>query len=491
MNSSKLQPIVQEQLLQNTDSSLVTSPEQITYIPGTLLMSSGFPSFVMTEKQSYQQVDINVGTRKKKCYKQVNRYVFKGRCTTHDDQLLYCPECYSELNRNGTTVNTLAHLPIGEDFSSIVVTKQRFTCSNPSCNYSWDERIDFKAQNHFITNALETYICDLLKLGLTLKAIHLRTGVSEKVIKEIDKARLQVEYTVDGEGKKLKAPEEYSTYLGIDEFLLHKGHKYATLIMDIETGHVLYVAHGKKKQVVKDFAEFVGEEWLSHVKAVACDMNSDFSEEFDRLGINVVFDFFHIVKNFNDKVISEVRKDEQKRLIEEGDYEGAASLKHSKFIITSNYDTRVRKEKEAEQEKTIRRGSVLFNQREVKAKSGIQERYAKLLELNELFLKLEIIKETLRLAYHCVDREVMAIHINNIVDLCNSTDNKHFKWFARLIMNHIDGILSHAEYNITSGKVEGMNNMIKTMRRASYGIPDDEYFFLKIMDASRKDIHWK
>ena len=32
--------------------------------------------------------------------------------------------------------------------------------------------------------------------------------------------------------------------------------------------------------------------------------------------------------------------------------------------------------------------------------------------------------------------------------------------------------------------------MIKTLRRTSYGLPDDEYFFLKIMDASRKDIHW-
>ena len=30
------------------------------------------------------------------------------------------------------------------------------------------------------------------------------------------------------------------------------------------------------------------------------------------------------------------------------------------------------------------------------------------------------------------------------------------------------------------------NNMIKTLRRTAYGYPDDDYFFLKIMDASRK-----
>ena len=34
--------------------------------------------------------------------------------------------------------------------------------------------------------------------------------------------------------------------------------------------------------------------------------------------------------------------------------------------------------------------------------------------------------------------------------------------------------------------IEGINNMIKTIRRTGYGYPDDDYFFLKIMDQSRK-----
>ena len=39
----------------------------------------------------------------------------------------------------------------------------------------------------------------------------------------------------------------------------------------------------------------------------------------------------------------------------------------------------------------------------------------------------------------------------------------------------------------SSGKVEGTNNMIKTVRRQAYGYRDDEYFFLKLFDASRRD----
>ena len=73
------------------------------------------------------------------------------------------------------------------------------------------------------------------------------------------------------------------------------------------------------------------------VEAVACDMNSDFQEAFEEKcpHIQPVFDYFHIVKNFNDKVVSEVRKDEQRRLYEEGNVEAARALKKTRYIPDS------------------------------------------------------------------------------------------------------------------------------------------------------------
>ncbi|MCD5448610.1 transposase, partial [Lactobacillus delbrueckii subsp. lactis] len=38
----------------------------------------------------------------------------------------------------------------------------------------------------------------------------------------------------------------------------------------------------------------------------------------------------------------------------------------------------------------------------------------------------------------------------------------------------------------STGKLEGINNKIKTERRKGYGYPDDEYFFLRLMELSRK-----
>ena len=85
----------------------------------------------------------------------------------------------------------------------------------------------------------------------------------------------------------------------------------------MNTGYILQVQEGKKKQVVYDFINHVGLDYMSKVKAISADMNSDFAEAFkDRcLHLDLVYDHFHIVKNFNDKVISRIRKNEYKCLL--------------------------------------------------------------------------------------------------------------------------------------------------------------------------------
>lgn len=71
------------------------------------------------------------------------------------------------------------------------------------------------------------------------------------------------------------------------------------------------------------------------------------------------------------------------------------------------------------------------------------------------------------------------------MDLCEINENKYLLWFKNLLYNHFDGIITHAAYKISIGPIEGINNKTKTIRRQSYGLPDDEYFFLKLLDMSR------
>ena len=100
---------------------------------------------------------------------------------------------------------------------------------------------------------------------------------------------------------------------------------------------------------------------------------------------------------------------------------------------------------------------------------------------------MDFVKNSLSDAYTTATSfEDMSGQIQKIIDYCRALENKHFTWFANLLENHLEGICNYAHFHITTGKVEGTNNMIKTLRRRHYGLPDDDYFFLKIMDESRR-----
>ena len=113
-------------------------------------------------------------------------------------------------------------------------------------------------------------------------------------------------------------------------------------------------------------------------------------------------------------------------------------------------------------------------------------RYMDLIKNNKLFLVCDTIKEELKYAYKSSCKIQMLDSISNIIKICKGTGNAHFQWFARLLSNHIEGIITHAIYKVTNGKIKGNNQRIKTLRRKCYGFPKDLYFFLKLMHESRK-----
>lgn len=419
--------------------------------------------------------------------------------TAESGRIVYChkgtlaiPEeertcsCGHRMHINSHPAIYLRHLCIGGNLSGLLFPHNQLRC--PKCGATKSQFISFKAKGHLITDALHQYTCDLLAKGTyTNKQVAEITGLGENTVKQIDKARLQELYTLEG-GKKLIKPERRAVYLGIDEFKLHNGRRYATHIIDLETGHVLWIQNGKKKRVVYDFIDHVGMEWMESVEAVACDMNSDFQEAFEERcpWIQPVFDYFHIVKNFNDKVVSEVRKDEQRRLYAEGNVEAAKALKKTRYILMSNRSTLQKKDADALSERVVHKGSSLFKTEDIKRKSGYEAKYDALLQENKLLFTLDLIKEKMSLAYTMINEPKMAETITDIIDICNATNNKHLLWFGKLLDSHFVGIIAHATYKISAGKIEGINQKIKTLRRHGYGYPDDEYFFLKIMDASRK-----
>lgn len=91
------------------------------------------------------------------------------------------------------------------------------------------------------------------RLGLSWDEVH---GIMERAVARGLKRR-----------KSEKTP-----YLGVDEKAFRKGHRYATIVSDLERGHVLFVAEERKQASLDGFWATLSGEQLSGIEGVAIDM---------------------------------------------------------------------------------------------------------------------------------------------------------------------------------------------------------------------------
>lgn len=97
------------------------------------------------------------------------------------------------------------------------------------------ERIDRLEPVSRLTQRLRVWLEGLLQL-LPISHVSRLTGLHWHTLKTLDKRRLVM-----------------------DEFALHKGHRYATVIMDAERTRVLWVGHGNSREAIRPFFELLGE----------------------------------------------------------------------------------------------------------------------------------------------------------------------------------------------------------------------------------------
>lgn len=243
-----------------------------------------------------------------------------------------CPVCGGRTRPNGAASCRLAHLPFGGSWSVVTVCRPRARCTR--CGASVRAPAPFRAPGRTATLALVRLVEDLLAYGLTPTDVALATGLCRQVVREIDRerlARLHTRPTPDGR-REPSPPAARSRPLGADEFKLHDGRRHATVVLDLESGHVLWLARGKRLSAFEGFFDLAGDEWMGGVEAVACDMNSDHERAFRERypHVAVVSDRFHLVRNLNENVIGEARKDLRREPVKAGDQEGARRLKRTK-----------------------------------------------------------------------------------------------------------------------------------------------------------------
>ena len=117
---------------------------------------------------------------------------------------------------------------------------------------------------------------------------------------------------------------------------MHKGHQYATVVMDEQRLQVLWVGEGRSRATLKPFFDLLGKEGCRRIEAVAMDMNTAFDLEVrDRCPhAEVVFDLFHVLARFGREVIDRVRVDQAHAL--KSDQTGRRAIKRSRWILLRN-----------------------------------------------------------------------------------------------------------------------------------------------------------
>jgi transposase len=106
-----------------------------------------------------------------------------------------------------------------------------------------------------------------------------------------------------------------------------------------------------------------------------------------------------------------------------------------------------------------------------------------LLELNETISTVMILKEKLKYIWNYSSQAWATKALDSWCSLARSLNHPSVTAFAKMLERYRYGIINHCNYPIHTGKLEGVNNKIKVIKRKAYGFHDLRYFTLKIYQA--------
>ncbi len=274
-------------------------------------------------------------------------------------------------------------------------------------------------------------------------------GLSWTAVKRIDKRHLQRALgPIDLAGVKV---------IAMDEFAIHKGHRYATVIVEPYSKRVLWVGLGRGRADIRPFFELLGPQGRAALQAVAMDMNAGYAEEVRAQcpHVKVVYDLFHVVAKYGRQVIDRVRVDQANKL--RHNKAARKLIKGSRWLLARNLQN-------------VTRPQDLVRLRDM-------------LKANKALFTVYVMKDDLKTLWDYRHSGYAERFWKQWYDRAMRSRIEPLKAFARNLKTYLPGILSHCLWPLGTNLVEGINNKIKVIKRMAYGYRDDDYFFLKIRAA--------
>ncbi len=308
------------------------------------------------------------------------------------------------------------------------------------------ERIDWLEPASRLTQRLRIWLEALLQL-LPISHVSRLVGLHWHTLKQLDKRRLEAAVGAFEPGDVRR--------LVMDEFALHKGHRYATVIMDAQRTRVLWVGHGNSREAIQPFFELLGER-CQQIEAVAMDMNTAFDLEVKQHcpRAEVVYDLFHVVARYGREVIDRIRVDQANALRQ--DKAARKVIKQSRWLL-------------------------LRNRENLKDQQAVQ--LQEILEANQPLATVYVLKDALKEIWYAPSVREGWRRWRDWLRHARDSGLAPLQRFARNLRKYARGILASARFPMHTSLLEGVNNRIKVIKRMAYGFRDSAYFFLKIKAA--------
>jgi transposase len=352
-----------------------------------------------------------------------------------------CPKCGNrDIIRRGTFDRVVHAPPIGLDPTKLFIQAPRLECRRceqvlnavlpnvvPLCNY---------------TKSFARLAIDLRKM-MTVLDVSRYLGVSETMVRSIDKKYLQKKF-----GKPRLRDLEI---IAIDEIYVGRKNKFLTIVIDWQTGAIVFAGDGKGEHALKPFWKRLNGS-RAKIKAVATDMSSAY---FAAARKNLpqakhVFDRFHIIKLMNEK-LTELRR----TLHAEAEQMDKKVLKGIRWLLLKHRDNLDESKNE-------------------------RARLEEALTLNQSLATAYYLKDDLSQIWQQWNKASAEKFLTDWCRRARASGIKVLMTMAKTLQTHRTGILNWYDFPISNGPLEGINNKIGALQRMAYGYRDIDYFTYKL-----------
>jgi transposase len=230
--------------------------------------------------------------------------------------------------------------------------------------------------------------------------------------------------------------------IGIDEISHLKGHRYLTVVVDHDSGRLVWAAAGRDRKTVERFLDALGHERCTQLELVSADMASWIAGPISERCPNAVLcvDPFHVVQLATD-ALDEIRRQVWNQARGAGQTALARDLKGARFALWKNPEN--------------------LSARQHAKLADIQR-------INRPLYRAYLLKEQLRQIYRLPAKAAIAL-LDRWLAWARRCRLKPFVKLARTITDQRAGIVGAIQHGLSNARVEAINTQIRLITRRAFG----------------------